>query len=150
MVHHEAAEAMGAISSVQSIPTSKEFLNDERREVRETCEIARAKVEWDNSAGGKAERTKYQEENLWVHQYTFTSPTCGFIYFLQTRQFTSEDPAPALPSSLLRPSSRSSTSYIDADVSTLNKTPLDPSLSLFVRRHSGRDQRALFSPALAE
>ena len=42
MVRHEAAEAMGAISSMQSIPTLKEFLNDERRGVRETCEIALA------------------------------------------------------------------------------------------------------------
>ena len=63
MVRHEAAEAMGAISSAQSIPTLKEFLNDERREVRETCEIALAKVEWDNSEEGKAEMTKSQEDN---------------------------------------------------------------------------------------
>jgi deoxyhypusine monooxygenase len=81
MVRHEAAEAMGAISSMQSIPTLKEFLNDERREVRETCEIALAKVEWDNSEEGKAETTKFQEKNPWVYQYTVT---CGFIYFLQT------------------------------------------------------------------
>ena len=63
MVRHEAAEAMGAISSVHSIPILKEFLNDERREVRETCEIALAKVEWDNSEEGKAEKAKSQEEN---------------------------------------------------------------------------------------
>jgi len=44
MVRHEAAEAMGAISSVQSIPTLKEWPNEERREMRETCEIALAKV----------------------------------------------------------------------------------------------------------
>jgi hypothetical protein len=70
MVRHEAAEAMGAISSAQSIPTLKEFLNDERQEVRETCEIALAKVEWDNSEEGKAETTKFQENNPLVHQYT--------------------------------------------------------------------------------
>jgi len=63
MVRHEAAEAMGAISSVQSIPILKEFLKDERQEVRETCEIAVAKVEWDNSEEGKAEMIKSQEEN---------------------------------------------------------------------------------------
>ena len=63
MVRHEAAEAMGAISSVQSMPILKEFLNDERREVRETCEIALAKVEWDNSVEGKAEKAKSQEEH---------------------------------------------------------------------------------------
>jgi|SRR5258706_12964971 len=82
MVRHEAAEAMGAISSAQSIPTLKEFLNDERQEVRETCEIALAKVEWDNSEDGKDETPKSQEENSWVYQ----SPTSDFIYFLQTVQ----------------------------------------------------------------
>jgi deoxyhypusine monooxygenase len=63
MVRHEAAEAMGAIASVQSIPILKEFLNDERQEVRETCQIALAKVEWDNSEESKDETTKPHEEN---------------------------------------------------------------------------------------
>jgi len=86
MVRHEAAEAMGAISSVQSIPTLKEFLNDERQEVRETCEIALAKVEWDNSEEGKAETTKSQENNPLVYQYTVAPPNPGFPfhYILQT------------------------------------------------------------------
>ena len=56
--------------------------------------------------------------------------------FLFCRQFISEDPAPALPSSLLRPSSRSSTSYIDADVSSLTKNPLR-SVSFPVRQIPG-------------
>ncbi|SRR5258706_15825458 len=111
IVRHEAAEAIGAISSVLSIPTLKEFLNEVRREVRETSEIALATVDSDNLEEGKAETTKSPAENQWVYQYTVT---WGFIYIC--RQFTSEDPAPALPSSLLRPSSRSSTSYTDADV----------------------------------
>ena len=83
MIRHETAEAMGAISSIQSVPTLKEFLNDEIREVRETCEIALAKLQWDNSEEGKAETTKSQEENPWVYQYTFTSLTCLFMYILQ-------------------------------------------------------------------
>jgi len=64
--------------------------------------------------------------------------------FIFCRQFTSEDPAPALPSSLLRPSSRS---YIDADVSTLTKTLLDPSLSLFVRYRALFTLRNIGTPA---
>ena len=80
-VRHEAAEAMGAISSVQSIPTLKEFLNDQRQEVRETCEIALAKVEWDNSEEGKAETTKSQGETPLVYQYTVT---CGVLFIFQT------------------------------------------------------------------
>ena len=82
MVRHEVA--MGAISSVQSIPTLKEFLNDQRRELRETCEITLAKVEWDNSEEGQAETTKSQEENPLVYQDTIA---CGFsfhLFILQT------------------------------------------------------------------
>ena len=95
MVRHEAAEAMGAISSVQSIPKLKEFLIDQRQEVRETCEIALAKVEWDNSEEGKAETTKSQGDTPLVYQYTVT---CGFSFiYLFFRQFTSEDPAPPVP-----------------------------------------------------
>jgi deoxyhypusine monooxygenase len=54
-------------------------------------------------------------------------------------QFTSEDPAPPLASSLLRRIPPSSTSDADADVPALTTTLLDPSLSLFVR------YRALFT-----
>lgn len=50
----QAAEAMGAISAEASIPVLKRYLNDPNRSVRETCEIALAKIEWDNSAEGKA------------------------------------------------------------------------------------------------
>ena len=63
MVRHEAAEAMGAISSVKSISTLKEFLDNEKREVRETCEIVLVKVEWDDSEKGKAETNFFREEN---------------------------------------------------------------------------------------
>jgi len=50
----QAAEAMGAISSESSIPVLKQYLNDPNRSVRETCEIALAKIEWDNSPEGKS------------------------------------------------------------------------------------------------
>eukprot|EP00761_Pharyngomonas_kirbyi_P001891 gb/GECH01001895.1/.p1 GENE.gb/GECH01001895.1/~~gb/GECH01001895.1/.p1 ORF type:complete len:315 (+),score=73.78 gb/GECH01001895.1/:1-945(+) len=40
MVRHEAAEALGAIGSPDSIQTLEKYLQDELREVRETCEIA--------------------------------------------------------------------------------------------------------------
>ena len=98
-------------SSMRSIPTLKEFLNDERREVRGTCEIALAKVEWDNSEQGKAETTKPQEENPWVYQSTFASPNCGLCFGRQFRLKIQHRHRP-------RPSSRSNT---EADVSTLLK-----------------------------
>ena len=44
---------MGAISSAASIPVLSEHLTDHNRTVRETCEIALAKIEWDNSEEGK-------------------------------------------------------------------------------------------------
>ena len=44
---------MGAISSASSLPILKKYLNDANRSVRETCEIALAKIEWDNSEEGQ-------------------------------------------------------------------------------------------------
>lgn len=49
----QAAEAMGAISASSSISILKEFTSDLERSVRETCEIAIAKIEWDNSEEGQ-------------------------------------------------------------------------------------------------
>ncbi len=49
----QAAEALGAISSPSSIGILKKYLDDPERCVRETCEIALAKIEWDNSEEGK-------------------------------------------------------------------------------------------------
>ncbi|EAU85962.1 deoxyhypusine hydroxylase [Coprinopsis cinerea okayama7 len=56
MVRHEAAEAIGAISSKGSIPVLEEFLKDSERAVRETCEIAIAKIQWDHSEEAKRQR----------------------------------------------------------------------------------------------
>jgi deoxyhypusine monooxygenase len=44
---------MGAISSPSSIDVLQQYLSDSERAVRETCEIAIAKIEWDNSEEGK-------------------------------------------------------------------------------------------------
>ena len=145
IIRHEAAENMGEISSMQSIPMLKEFLNDERREVRETCEIALAKVEWDNSEEGRPERRSLNRRTRGSTNIRLLLLILGL--FILCRQFTCEDPAPALSSSLLRPSSRSSTSYIDADVSTLTKTLRDPSLSLFVRSWALCPWRNIGTPA---
>ncbi len=67
---------------MQSIPTLNEFLNDERREVRET---------WDNS------QPKRQNLKRRTRGSTSIRLLVGF-YFI-CRRFTPEDPAPALPSS---------------------------------------------------
>lgn len=44
---------MGAISSKSAIPVLERFVKDANRDVRETCEIALAKIEWDNSEEGR-------------------------------------------------------------------------------------------------
>lgn len=59
MVRHEAAEALGALSSVQSLGLLRKYLGDESREVRETCEVAIGKIEWDQSEEGKRRIAKW-------------------------------------------------------------------------------------------
>lgn len=44
---------MGAISASSSVPILRTYLSDPERTVRETCEIAIAKIEWDNSEEGQ-------------------------------------------------------------------------------------------------
>jgi deoxyhypusine monooxygenase len=58
MVRHEAAEAIGAIGDVDSLDILRELrdANDEPVVVRETCEISVARIEWENSDEGKAEK----------------------------------------------------------------------------------------------
>ena len=58
MVRHEAAEALGALSSESSLPLLRKYLDDPAREVRETCEIAVGKIEFDISPEGKARLPK--------------------------------------------------------------------------------------------
>lgn len=59
MVRHEAAEALGALSSESSLPLLRRYLDDPAREVRETCEVAIGKIEWDMSEEGKARVPKW-------------------------------------------------------------------------------------------
>ena len=49
---------MGAISADSSIAILREYLSDPERSVRETCEIAIARIEWGNSEEGQ----KYRSE----------------------------------------------------------------------------------------
>lgn len=73
MCRHEAAEALGALGDLESLVLLRD-MRDEAAEaeiVRETCEIAVGRIEWEHSAKRKAER-------------------------LRTSNFTSIDPAPTL------------------------------------------------------
>lgn len=60
MCRHEAAEALGAIGDMGCLELLKE-LRDAKEEVevvRETCEIAVARIEWENSDKGKLEKLR--------------------------------------------------------------------------------------------
>ena len=74
MVRHEAAEAMGAIGLVTSIPILQKYAQDESRVIRETCELAIQLIEFEQ---------KHQEKSL-----DPSSP------------YSSIDPAPPAPKSL--------------------------------------------------
>ncbi|KAK9461186.1 armadillo-type protein [Lipomyces oligophaga] len=56
MVRHEAAEALGAIGDEKSLPLLKKYLTDDPLEViRQTCELAVARIEWEHSRNSKEE-----------------------------------------------------------------------------------------------
>ncbi|EJC98949.1 deoxyhypusine hydroxylase [Fomitiporia mediterranea MF3/22] len=111
MVRHEAAEAMGAISSASSILVLREFLDDSERTVRETCEIAIARIEWEQSEEGRRHlEARNKEEN---------------------QVYTSIDPAP--PSSGLLSGKPSPTGVQPDDVKSLCATLLDIKVPLFER-----------------
>ena len=60
MCRHEAAEALGALGDVGSLEILRQ-LRDSKEEaevVRETCEIAAARIEWENSEERKAEKLR--------------------------------------------------------------------------------------------
>lgn len=64
MVRHEAAEALGAIGSAEVRETLHKYLTDPCVEVRETCEIALARVDWlQAQAADKADADAATDDN---------------------------------------------------------------------------------------
>ncbi|KXN88267.1 Deoxyhypusine hydroxylase [Leucoagaricus sp. SymC.cos] len=129
MVRHEAAEAMGAISSSSSLPVLKEFLTDSNRSVRETCEIALAKIEWDNSPEGQ----KYAE----ILKSTDDTPT-----------YTSIDPAPVTSGLLSR--TPKPNLVTPEQISSLQKDLTNPNLPLFERYRAMFALRNIGTPAAVD
>ncbi|KAI5833671.1 MFBC-like protein, partial [Schizophyllum commune Tattone D] len=112
MVRHEAAEAMGAISASASLPVLREFLKDENRAVRETCEIAIARIEWDASEEGrKAQQAQKDPEEI--------------------PMYMSIDPAPPTSGLLRGPPKPEDVS--ESNIAKLRAQLLDKNLSLFER-----------------
>lgn len=63
IVRHECAEALGAIGDLSSLELLKELrTEDQELVVRETCEIAVDRIEWENSEVGKKEILKQRYE----------------------------------------------------------------------------------------
>ena len=131
---------MGAISLESSIPVLKRYLNDPNRSVRETCEIALAKIEWDNSPEGRAHHSAPTLENGCV-SYACNAP----ILTRSGRTYTSIDPAP--PTSGLLKGKPAPQDLSRDSVDSLRATLTDPTLPLFERyramfalRNIGTDQ----------
>ncbi|KAK0842809.1 deoxyhypusine hydroxylase [Friedmanniomyces endolithicus] len=63
MCRHEAAEALGALGDAGSLKLLRQRRDDAEEEevVRETCEIAIERIEWERSEAGKAERLKQSD-----------------------------------------------------------------------------------------
>lgn len=60
MCRHEAAEALGALNDMGSLEMLRKYRDDEKEPVvvRETCDIAVQRIEWEHSAERKAEKLK--------------------------------------------------------------------------------------------
>ncbi|KAJ7259607.1 hypothetical protein B0H12DRAFT_1108825 [Mycena haematopus] len=128
MVRHEAAEAMGAISSSTSLPILQEYLADSNRSVRETCEIAIAKIQWDNSDEGKR------------HTESLSDSTIPL--------YTSIDPAP--PSSGLLSGTPKPEETSEAGIIALKEKLLNTSLPLFERYRAMFALRNVGTPAAVD
>ncbi|RDW80555.1 putative deoxyhypusine hydroxylase [Coleophoma crateriformis] len=63
MCRHEAAEALGALGDVGSLALLKELRDskDELDVITETCELAVARIEWENSQERKAEKLRQSD-----------------------------------------------------------------------------------------
>ena len=117
---------MGAISSESSIQILKRYLNDPNRTVRETCEIALAKIEWDNSPEGKAHQFTPTPEDRCV------SGACHPPSLTRSnRMYTSIDPAPPT-SGLLKGKPAPEALSLDS-IESLRVSLIDPALPLFER-----------------
>lgn len=67
---------MGAISSTASLPVLKKYCGDSDRAVRETCEIALARIEWDNSDEGRRHHSTATDEIQYVSSLVLHEQTC--------------------------------------------------------------------------
>lgn len=72
MCRHEAAEALGALGDEGSLEILRRMRDDtgESKVVRETCEIAVERIEWEHSGKGDLEKLKNRFATLLHHRRT--------------------------------------------------------------------------------
>ncbi|KAI0036525.1 deoxyhypusine hydroxylase [Vararia minispora EC-137] len=129
MVRHEAAEAMGAIAAEKSLPMLRKYCEDSDRAVRETCEIALARIEWAHSEEGKNASTSAVSSE-------------------EPQMYTSIDPAPPT-SGLLRGKPRPG-DLTEQNIADLRTTLLDTHLPLFQRYRAMFALRNIGTPAAVD
>ena len=68
MCRHEAAEALGALGDAQSLDVLKQYRDREGEEVcvKETCEIAIDRIEWENSEARRREKLRHRYEPIFL------------------------------------------------------------------------------------
>lgn len=130
MCRHEAAEALGALGDQGSLDLLRSRRDDPQEEevVRETCDIAVERIEWEHSEKRKLEKLK----NRWEH---VGCRIMAVVLTLDYSDFASVDPAPPLPETI------SASSIPD-----LEKVYLDSKLPLFQRYRAMFALRDLASP----
>lgn len=129
MCRHEAAEALGALGDVGSLGLLKEMRddNEESGVVRETCEIAVERIEWERSGARKGESLRDRFFSTVIFFFGQKSDSGN-------SDFASIDPAPPLSQS------------IDYSISELQTKLLDTRLPLFDRYRAMFALRDLSSP----
>lgn len=72
MCRHEAAEALGALGDWDSLELLRSLKGDVREVevVKETCDIAIERIEWEHSAHRKTERIR----NRWAKSILISEP----------------------------------------------------------------------------
>lgn len=148
MCRHEAAEALGALGDRESLAVLRSMRDDTKEEgvVRETCEIAIGRIEWEHSGVQEGERLRArfvnfqkldaQENSVHLHsEDRYWLFFCRRLLMLRVSDFASIDPAP--------PISQASRQY---SIIELQEKLLDTYLPLFERYRAMFALRDLSSP----
>ena len=142
----QAAEALGAISATSSKDILQRYLNDPERCVRETCQIALAKIEWDHSEEGQKHWSTTAKS---AEQYViFSLRVILVVPTVCVRTYTSIDPAP--PTSGLLAGKAAPQDASEENIAKLRDTLNDKNLPLFERYRAMFALRNIGTPAAVD